>query len=77
MEIIEEILIKIGIINEELGGVQNSMASIQIDVEILKVQMAQVLTYQKIVLGAFLSMVVGIVIFMFRKVFSKVFNNKK
>lgn len=73
----EPIIESIRIINEELGRIQGSMMTMQIDIAILKSQMAQVLTYQKIVLGAFLTMIVGIAGFIFRRIFLKIFNNRK
>ncbi len=76
-QIIEQILIRIAIINEELGGIQDSMAAMRIDVEILKIQMAQILLYQKIFLGTFLSIVGGMIIFIFRRMFIRIFNNRK
>ena len=66
---IQFILEKLAVLNEDY-------TQMAVDVGILKSQMAQVLMYQKLVLGAFLSIVGGIIIYIFRRIFIKVFNNK-
>ena len=68
--IIQEILSHISVLNGEMGA-------IQIDIAVLKSQMAQILMYQKIVMGTFLSIVGGMIIFIFRRMFLRIFNNKK
>lgn len=76
-DVIQFIIDRLATFNDEMGGVQNSMAMMQIDIAILKVQMTQVLMYQKIVLGAFLTLTLGIIGFTFRRMFIRIFNNKK
>ncbi len=69
LEVIQFILDKLTILNDDY-------TQLAADVAVLKSQVSQILMYQKIVLGAFLSIVGGMIIFIFRRMFIKMFNNK-
>jgi len=68
-QIIQEILKHISILNDEVGGIQSIIGTLQIDVAVLKAQVSQVLWLQRAVL-------VVIIGFIISKVLTKAFNNK-
>ena len=58
-QIIGEMLNHISILNDEVGGIQQSVGTLQVDVGILKAQMSQILWLQRIVLGIVLAFIGG------------------
>ncbi len=70
-QIIGEMLNHISILNDEVGGIQQSVGTLQVDVGILKAQMSQILWLQRIVLGIVLAFIGGRILKLIVK------NNKK